>query len=141
MIAEVVEISETVSGPETVSEDVSVVTEEVSTDSAVDMEEIAAGVYYYQSEQEVIGSLMKSVLSPNISESFAGFFEEPRTGSCPRFEEKKEEVEELIDVSKEMTGEVLKDIADKALMGRLKEVDPESEKSKSVSCVSVKRDE
>ncbi|XP_022003910.1 uncharacterized protein LOC110901387 [Helianthus annuus] len=40
-----------------------------------------------------------------------------------------------------MTGEVLKDIADKALMGKLKEVDSESEESKSVSSVSVKREE
>ncbi|XP_035838837.1 uncharacterized protein LOC118486468 [Helianthus annuus] len=71
----------------------------------------------------------------------AGYFEEPRTGSCPRFEEKKEVVEELIDVSKEMTGEALKDIADKALMGKLKGVDSESEESKSVSSVSVKREE
>ncbi|XP_021975488.1 uncharacterized protein LOC110870613 [Helianthus annuus] len=141
MMAEVVEISEMVSEPERVAEDVSVVVEEVSADNAVDMEEIAAGVYYYQSEQKVLGSLMKSVLPPNISESFAGYFEEPRTGSCPRFEEKKEVVEELIDVSKEMTGEVLKDIADKALMGKLKEVDSESEESKSVSNVSVKREE
>ena len=84
---------------------------------------------------------MKSVLPPEISESFAGYFEEPRTGSCPRFEEKKEVVEELIDVSKELTGEALKDIADKALMGKLKEVDSESEESKSVSSVSVKREE
>ncbi|XP_035836918.1 neurofilament medium polypeptide-like [Helianthus annuus] len=140
-MAEVVEISKMVSEPETVTEDVSVVVEEVSADNAADMEEIAAGVYYYQSEQEVLGSLMKSVLPPKFSESFAGYFEEPKTGSCPRFEEKKEVVEELIDVSKEMTGEVLKDIADKALMGKLKEVDSELETSKFVSSVSVKREE
>ncbi|XP_022019682.1 uncharacterized protein LOC110919731 [Helianthus annuus] len=40
-----------------------------------------------------------------------------------------------------MTGEALKDIADKALMGKLKEVDSESEESKSVSSVSVKQEE
>ncbi|XP_022019207.1 uncharacterized protein LOC110919241 [Helianthus annuus] len=140
-MAEVVEISETVSEPEVVAEDVSVVVEEVSGDNVVNIEEIAAEVYYYQLEQEVLGSLMKSVLPPNISESFAGYFEEPKTGSCPRFEEKKEVVEELIDVSKEMTGEALRDIADKALMGKLKEVDSESEESKSVSSVSVKQEE
>ncbi|MCQ7285353.1 hypothetical protein NP026_23640, partial [Salmonella enterica] len=124
-----------------ITEDVSVVADEVSGENTVNIEEIAADVHYYQSEQEVLGSLMKSVLPPKISESFAGYFEEPKTGSCPRFEEKKEVVEELIDVSKELTGEALKDIADKALMGKLKEVDSESEESKSVSCVSVKREE
>ncbi|MFS7963292.1 hypothetical protein Hanom_Chr08g00736381 [Helianthus anomalus] len=84
---------------------------------------------------------MKSVLPRNVFESFAGNFEEQRTRSCPRLEEKKETVEELIDVSKEKTGEVLKDIADKALMGKLKEVDSESEESKSVGSVSVELEE
>ena len=84
---------------------------------------------------------MKSVMPPNVFDSFAGYFEEPRTGSCPRFEEKKEAVEEVIDVSKEMTGEVLKDIADKALMGKLKEVDSEPKESQSVDKVSVNREE
>ncbi|XP_035837234.1 uncharacterized protein LOC118485097 [Helianthus annuus] len=141
MMAEVVEISEMVSEPETVTEDVSVIAEEVSAENAVNIEEIAAEVYCYQSEQEVLGSLMKSVLPTKISESFAGYFEEPKTGSCPRFEEKKEVVEELIDVSKELTGEALKDIADKALMGKLREVDSELVESKSVSSESVKREE
>ncbi|XP_021996155.1 serum response factor-binding protein 1-like [Helianthus annuus] len=40
-----------------------------------------------------------------------------------------------------MTGEALKDIADKALMGKLKEVDSDLEESKSVNSVSVKRQE
>ena len=84
---------------------------------------------------------MKSVMPPNVFDSFAGYFEEPRTGSCPRFEEKKEAFEEVIDVSKEMTGEVLKDIADKALMGKLKEVDSEPKESQSVDKVSVNRKE
>ncbi|XP_021975239.1 uncharacterized protein LOC110870360 [Helianthus annuus] len=84
---------------------------------------------------------MKSVMPPNVFDSFAGYFEEPRTGSCPRFEEKKEVVEEVIDVSKEMTGEVLKDIADKALMGKLKEVDSEPKDSQSVDKVSVNKEE
>ncbi|XP_022031046.1 uncharacterized protein LOC110931986 [Helianthus annuus] len=141
MMAEVVEISEMVSEPETVTENVSEVAEEVSVDNVVDVEEIVAEVYYYQSKQEELAYTMKSILPPNVFESFVGYFEEPKTGSCPRFEEKKEVVEELIDVSKEMTGEVLKDIADKALMGKLKEVDSDLEESKSVSCVSVKQEE
>ncbi|XP_022003992.2 uncharacterized protein LOC110901472 [Helianthus annuus] len=140
MMAEVVEISEMVSEPEIVTEDVSVVAEEVFVENVVDIEEIAAEVYYYQSEQEVLASSMKSIMPPKIFESFAGYFEEPKTGSCPRFEEKKEVVEELIDVSKELTEEALKDIADKALMGKLREVDSELEKSESVSTVSVKKE-
>ncbi|XP_021985611.1 uncharacterized protein LOC110881756 [Helianthus annuus] len=140
MMAEVVEISEMVSEPEIVTEDVSVVAEEVSVENVVDIEEIAAEVYYYQSEQEVLASSMKSIMPPKIFESFAGYFEEPKTGSCPRFEDNKEVVEELIDVSKELTGEALKDIADKDLMGKLREVDSELEKSEFVSTVSVEKE-
>ncbi|XP_021996076.1 uncharacterized protein LOC110893269 [Helianthus annuus] len=139
-MAEVVAISEMVSEPEIVTEDVSVVAEEVSAENVVDIEEIAAEMYYYQSEQEVLASSMKSITPPKIFESFAGYFEEPKTGSCQRFEDKKKVVEELIDVSKELTGEALKDIADKALMGKLREVDSELEKSESVSTVSVKKE-
>ncbi|MFS7938443.1 hypothetical protein Hanom_Chr05g00439761 [Helianthus anomalus] len=80
---------------------------------------------------------MKSIMPPNVFDSFAEYFEEPRTGTCPRFEEEKEAVEEVIDVSKEMTGEVLKDIADKALMSKLKEVDTDLQVSKSVDKMSV----
>ncbi|KAJ0513477.1 putative transcription factor interactor and regulator CCHC(Zn) family [Helianthus annuus] len=54
MMAEVVEISEMVSEPEIVAEDISEVFEEVSAENVVDLEEIAAEVYYYQSEHEVI---------------------------------------------------------------------------------------
>ncbi|KAJ0726990.1 hypothetical protein HanPI659440_Chr12g0476831 [Helianthus annuus] len=73
---------------------------------------------------------MKSIMPPKVFESFAGFFEEPMTGSCPRYEEKKEAVEEMIDVTKELTGDTLKDIADRALMGKLKEGLPRSILSK-----------
>ncbi|XP_022027101.1 uncharacterized protein LOC110928394 [Helianthus annuus] len=139
-MAEIVEVSEMVTEPEIVTEDVSVVIEEIPTENVIDIEEIAAEVYYYQSEQEVLASSMKSIMPPKVFESFAGYFEELKTGSCPRFEEKKEVVEELIDVSKELTGDALKDIADKALMGKLREVDSELEKSESVSTVSVKKE-
>ncbi|XP_035843927.1 uncharacterized protein LOC118490410 [Helianthus annuus] len=120
---------------------VSEVVEEIPTENVIDVEEIAAEVYYYQSQQEELVYTMKSVMPPNVFNSFAGYFEEPRTGSCPRFEEKKEAIEEVIDMSKEMTGEVLKDIADKALMGKLKEVDSEPKESQSVDKVSVNREE
>ncbi|XP_022008169.1 uncharacterized protein LOC110907502 [Helianthus annuus] len=121
---EIVEVPEMVTEPEVVVEEVPVVVEDVPVENMIDIEEITAEVYYYQSEQEV----------------FASYFEEPTTGSCPRYEEKKEVVEEMIDVTQEMTGEKLKDIADKALMGKLKEVDTEPEKSESVSTVSVKQE-
>ncbi|XP_021980562.1 uncharacterized protein LOC110876710 [Helianthus annuus] len=133
MMAEIVEVPEMVTEPEMVIEDVSV-------ENVVDIEEIVAEVYYYQSEQEVLASSMKSIMPPKVFESFAGYLEEPTTGSCPRYEEKKEVVEEMIDVTKELTGETLKDIADKALMGKLKEVDTELEKLESVSTVSVKQE-
>ncbi|XP_022024416.1 uncharacterized protein LOC110924731 [Helianthus annuus] len=133
MMAEIVEVPEMVTEPEMVVEDVPV-------DNVVDIEEIAVEFYYYQSEQEVLASSMKSIMPPKVFESFVGYFEEPTTGSCPRYEEKKEVVEEMIDVTKELTGEILKDIADKALMGKLKEVDSELEKSESVSTVSVKQE-
>ncbi|XP_022030580.1 uncharacterized protein LOC110931496 [Helianthus annuus] len=137
MMAEIVEVSEIVTEPEMIAEDVPAVVEDVSVENVVDIEEIAAEVYYYQSEQEVLASSLKSIIPPKMFESFAGFFEEPTTGSCPRYEEKKESVEELVDVTKEMTGETLKDITDRALMGKLKEVDPELEKSESVNGVEA----
>ncbi|XP_022031544.1 uncharacterized protein LOC110932524 [Helianthus annuus] len=90
------------------------------------------------SEPEIVDEVVSEVVEEIPTESY---FEKPRTGSCPRFEEKKEAVEEVIDVSKEMTGEVLKDIADKALMGKLKEVlDDESEKSEKANSKKVVSD-
>ncbi|KAJ0603966.1 putative transcription factor interactor and regulator CCHC(Zn) family [Helianthus annuus] len=140
MMAEIVEVPEMVTKPEMIVEDVPVVVKDVPVENVIDIEEIAAEVYYYQSEQEVLASSMKSIMPPKVFESFAGFFEEPTTGSCPRYEEEKEVVEEMIDVTKELTGDTLKDIADRALMGKLKEVDTEPEKSKSVSTVTVKQE-
>ncbi|KAJ0882499.1 putative transcription factor interactor and regulator CCHC(Zn) family [Helianthus annuus] len=52
MMAEVVEISEVVTEPEIVDEVVSEVVEEIPTENVIDVEEIAAEVYYYQSQQE-----------------------------------------------------------------------------------------
>ncbi|XP_035835853.1 uncharacterized protein LOC110888423 [Helianthus annuus] len=145
MMAEIVEVPEMVTEPEMIVEEVPVVVEEVPVENVVDIEEIAAEVYYYQSEQEVLESSMKSIMPPKVFESFAGYFEEPTTGTCPRYEEKKEVVEEMIDVTKELTGETLKDIADKALMGKLKEVLDEesdnSEKSQSEKAVTESEDE
>ncbi|KAM0035511.1 putative transcription factor interactor and regulator CCHC(Zn) family [Helianthus debilis subsp. tardiflorus] len=113
-------------------------TEEIlSEESLANHEEAAAEVYYYQSEQEIIASSFKSIMPPNMFDSFAGFFNEPTTGFCPRYDVEKVPVEEIIDVSKEMNEETLKQIADKALMGKLKEVETESIESKSVETESV----
>ncbi|XP_022003752.1 uncharacterized protein LOC110901220 [Helianthus annuus] len=117
MMAEIVEEPEIVVEPEVVVEDASV-------DSMASIEELAAEVYYYQSEQKVLAS----------------FFEEPTTRLCPRFEEKKESVEEMIDVTKEMTEDTLKEIADRALMAKLKEVDTELVKPESVGTESVQKE-
>ncbi|MFS7962498.1 hypothetical protein Hanom_Chr08g00727321 [Helianthus anomalus] len=59
----------------------------------------------------------------NVFDSFAGFFGEPTTGFCPRYEAEKTTVQEIIDVSKEMNEETLKEIADKDLMVKLQEVE------------------
>ncbi|KAJ0576488.1 putative transcription factor interactor and regulator CCHC(Zn) family [Helianthus annuus] len=103
-------------------------TEDSVKDSAKAEEVISDDLSFgYQREESIY--TMKSILSPNVFDTFADFFEDPRTGTCPRFEAKKDEVVELIDVSKEMTKEDLKEIADKALMSKLREVDsvvPES---------------
>ncbi|KAJ0878879.1 hypothetical protein HanRHA438_Chr10g0444931 [Helianthus annuus] len=86
-------------------------------------------------------------MSPNMFDSFAGFFSEPTTGFCPQYDVEKALVEEIIDVSKEMNEETLKEIADKALMVKLKEVDKtqelvsvetESVETESVETESVK---
>ncbi|MFS7966326.1 hypothetical protein Hanom_Chr09g00772491 [Helianthus anomalus] len=82
MMAEIVEVPEMVTEQE-------IVVEEDPVENVVDIEEIATEVYYYQSEQEVLASSMKSIMPPKVFESFAGYFEEPTTGSCPRYEEKK----------------------------------------------------
>ncbi|KAJ0589142.1 putative transcription factor interactor and regulator CCHC(Zn) family [Helianthus annuus] len=157
MMAEVAEITETDAEPEVVvSEDVDgkaadiadsdsevveeTVTENVESVPEIGIEEVIEGVdqefpesvsddLSFESRREEFIYTMKSILPPNVFGSFADFFEDPRTGTCPRFEAKKDEVVEIIDVSKEMTEEALKDIADKALMSKLKEVDsdiPES---------------
>ncbi|KAJ0496272.1 putative transcription factor interactor and regulator CCHC(Zn) family [Helianthus annuus] len=157
MMAEVVEITETVaeskvidevvtenvdevvsesvveSGSEVVEEVVEVVDQvvpevvkEVSTDSSAKAEESVTEVLNFQSRQEEFFYTMKSILPPNVFDSFADYFEEPRTGTCPRFEAEKEAVEEVIDVSKKMTEEALNEIADKALMSKLKEELPKS---------------
>ncbi|XP_035842133.1 uncharacterized protein LOC110924517 [Helianthus annuus] len=166
MMAEVVEITETVAESKIIDEEVTEVAEEVvtemvdevsvvvveevveivdqvipevvekvSTDSSAKAEESVTEVLNFQSRQEEFVYTMKSILPPNVFDSFADYFEEPRTGTCPRFEAEKEEVEEMIDVSKEMTEEALKEIADKALMSKLKEVD--SDIQESVDKVSV----
>ncbi|MFS8019562.1 hypothetical protein Hanom_Chr15g01405221 [Helianthus anomalus] len=129
-------MAEILEEPECVVE-IEEVSEVTSEESLVDLEEFAAEVYYYQSEQEVIASSFKSIMPPNMFESFAGFFNEPTTGVCPRYDVEKEQVEEMIDVSKEMNEETLKEIADRTLMAKLKEVDIESVKSKSVNAESV----
>ncbi|MFS7985592.1 hypothetical protein Hanom_Chr11g01000251 [Helianthus anomalus] len=71
-------------------------------------------------------------MPPNMFDSFAGFFSEPTTGFCPQYDIEKAPIEEIIDVSKEMNEETLKEIADKALMGKLKEVETESVETESV---------
>ncbi|MFS8007629.1 hypothetical protein Hanom_Chr14g01263301 [Helianthus anomalus] len=59
----------------------------------------------------------------NVFDSFAGFFGEPTTGFCPQYEVEKTLVQEIIDVSKEMNEKTLKEIADKAIMVKLQEVE------------------
>ncbi|XP_022040508.1 uncharacterized protein LOC110943059 [Helianthus annuus] len=105
------------------------IVEKVSTDSSAKAEESVIEVLNFQSRQEEFVYTMKSILPPNVFDSFADYFEEPRTGTCPRFEAEKEEVEEVIDVSKEMNGEALKEIADKALMSKLQEIDTDFQES------------
>ncbi|KAJ0948207.1 putative transcription factor interactor and regulator CCHC(Zn) family [Helianthus annuus] len=129
-------MTEIVEEPECVVE-TEVVSEVVSEESLTDLEEAAAEVYYYQSEQEIIASSFKSIMPPNMFESYAGFFSEPTSGFCPQYDVEKAPVEEIIDVSKEMNEVTLKEIADKALMGKLKEVETESVETKSVETESV----
>ncbi|XP_035834086.1 uncharacterized protein LOC118482627 [Helianthus annuus] len=105
------------------------VVKEVSTDSSAKAEASVSEILNFQSRQEEFVYTMKSILPPNVFDSFADYFEEPRTGTCPRFEAEKEAVEEVIDVSKVMTEEALKEIADKALMSKLKEVDSDVQES------------
>ncbi|KAM0052324.1 putative transcription factor interactor and regulator CCHC(Zn) family [Helianthus debilis subsp. tardiflorus] len=107
--------------PEAVAED--------SVKNSAEAEEVISDVLSFGSRREEFIYTMKSIIPPNVFDDFADFFEDPRTGTCPRYEAKKEEVVEIIEVSKEMTEEALKEIADKALMSKLKEVDsvvPES---------------
>ncbi|KAJ0690939.1 hypothetical protein HanOQP8_Chr11g0423561 [Helianthus annuus] len=130
MMAEIVEEPECIVEIEEVSE-------VMSEESLADLEEAAAEVYYYQSEQEIIASSFKSIMPPNMFDSFTGFFSEPTTGFCPQYDAEKAQVEEIIDVSKEMNEETLKEIADKALMGKLKEVETESVEMESVETESV----
>ncbi|KAJ0452878.1 putative transcription factor interactor and regulator CCHC(Zn) family [Helianthus annuus] len=107
--------------PETFTED--------SVKDSAKAEEVVSDDLSFGYQREEFIYTMKSIFSPNVFDTFADFFEDPRTGTCPRFEAKKDEVVEIIDVSKEMTKEDLKEIADRALMSKLKEVDsvvPES---------------
>ncbi|XP_035834205.1 uncharacterized protein LOC118482698 [Helianthus annuus] len=120
VIEEVMEVADQVV-PEVVEKD--------STDSSAKAGESVTEFLNFQSRQEEFVYTMKSILPPNVFDSFADYFEEPRTGTCPRFETKKEAVEEVIDVSKEMNEEALKEIADKALMSKLKEVDTDFQES------------
>ncbi|MFS7918078.1 hypothetical protein Hanom_Chr03g00196661 [Helianthus anomalus] len=80
----------------------------MSEENLAELEEAVAEVYYYQSEQEVIANSFKSIMPPNMFDSFAGFFSEPTTGFCPQYEVEKIPVQEIIDVSKEMNEETLK---------------------------------
>ncbi|MFS7962296.1 hypothetical protein Hanom_Chr08g00725001 [Helianthus anomalus] len=84
--------------PEVVDEVVPEVVEKVSTEGAAEVEETVAEVLNYQSQQEKFDYTMKSIMPSNVFDSFADCFEEPRTGTYPRFEEQKEAVEEVIDV-------------------------------------------
>ncbi|KAJ0938277.1 putative transcription factor interactor and regulator CCHC(Zn) family [Helianthus annuus] len=119
---------------EGVDQEIQEVVTDVSVKYSAKAEESVSDDLSFESRREEFIYTMKSILPPNVFGSFADFFEDPRTGTCPRFEAKKDEVVEIIDVSKEMTEEALKDIADKALMSKLKEVD--SDISESVDKMS-----
>ncbi|MFS7964705.1 hypothetical protein Hanom_Chr08g00753431 [Helianthus anomalus] len=97
--------------------------ESVNEENVDDLEETEAAVYYYQSEQEVIANTFKSIIPSNVFDSFAGFFNESTTGYCPQYEDEKAPVQEIIDISKEINEETLKEIADRALMVKLQEVE------------------
>ncbi|KAJ0742228.1 putative transcription factor interactor and regulator CCHC(Zn) family [Helianthus annuus] len=130
MMAEVVEITKTGAESEVFEkEEVPEVVKEVSMEDFAKAEESVSDVLSFQSRREEFVYTMKSILPPNVFGSFADYFEDPRTGMCPRFEAEKEEVEDLIDVSKEITEEALKEIANKALMSKLKEVDSDLQES------------
>ncbi|XP_035835871.1 golgin subfamily A member 6-like protein 1 [Helianthus annuus] len=120
MIEEVIEV---------VDQEVPEIVKDVSMEDSEKNEETVSDVLSFKSRREEFVYTMKSILPPNVFGSFADYFEDPRTGTCPRFEAEKEEVEEMIDVSKEMTEETLQEIADKALMSKLKEVDSDIQES------------
>ncbi|MFS7964143.1 hypothetical protein Hanom_Chr08g00746751 [Helianthus anomalus] len=130
MMVEIVEELECVIETEEVGE-------VMSEESLAELEEAAGEDYYYQSEQDIIANSFKSIMPPNMFDSFAGFFSEPTTEFCPRYDEEKAPVEEIIDVSKEMNEETTKEIADRALMVKVKEVDKNQE-SVSVETESIK---
>ncbi|MFS7930570.1 hypothetical protein Hanom_Chr04g00345841 [Helianthus anomalus] len=78
----------------------------------------------------------------NMFDSFAGFFGEPTTGFCPQYEAEKTPVQEILNVSKEINEEMLKEIVDKALMVKLQEVDQtetssDNNETKEITKVSV----
>ncbi|MFS7979688.1 hypothetical protein Hanom_Chr10g00930651 [Helianthus anomalus] len=108
----------------------------MNEESLADLEEAAATVYYYQSELDVIANTFKSIMPSNVFDTFVGFFAEPTTGFYPQYEVEKTPVQEIIDVSEEMNEETLKQIADKALMAKLQEVE-QTQESVSIEKESV----
>ncbi|KAJ0918598.1 putative transcription factor interactor and regulator CCHC(Zn) family [Helianthus annuus] len=99
-------------------------------------EKVAEGFSW---DKYITGSDGQAMMAEIVEET-ESFFEEPTNGLCPRYEEKKESVEEMIDVTKELTEDTLKEIADRALMAKLKEVDTELVKPESVGTESVQKD-
>ncbi|KAF5762405.1 putative transcription factor interactor and regulator CCHC(Zn) family [Helianthus annuus] len=71
----------------------------------------------YDSEShEILHDTFRSIMPSDMFNSFVGFFSNQGYSGMQREEVKKELVDEIIDVSKEMNAENLADIADKAMM-------------------------
>ncbi|MFS7892269.1 hypothetical protein Hanom_Chr00s000549g01649411 [Helianthus anomalus] len=80
MMAEIIEEPECVVETEEVGE-------VTSEESLAELEEAGVEVYYYQLEHEIIANSFKSIIPPNMFDSFEGFFIEPTTGFCLQYDE------------------------------------------------------
>ncbi|MFS8014000.1 hypothetical protein Hanom_Chr15g01339531 [Helianthus anomalus] len=97
----------------------------------------------YDEDSKANGGLyaLRSVgfIPPDMMSSFAGLFNtQSRYGGMQQEEPKKEPVEDIIDVKKEMTAKYFAEIANKAMMLDLKEVVNKPEFKKNVESESEK---
>ncbi|MFS8025266.1 hypothetical protein Hanom_Chr16g01472951 [Helianthus anomalus] len=66
--------------------------------------------------------VFKSIFPPDVFNSFVGFYGEEASSKDLHYNEETHEYVDLIDVNKEMNVEALEEIAQKAMMANLKEV-------------------